>query len=116
MTSQQPYAALAVNTSQDKHTHTVPFLSLIKLPVTRKVHLWQKVCQVSVRHDAYGETPVRNCLRERRANINLHVELVREQLIPVKESGRKYVLRRVFSLRLIELMVAEPLSSSLYVP
>lgn len=62
-----------------------PFHSLIKLPVTGKVHLWQKVCQVSVRHDAYGETPIRNCLRERHANINLHVELIREQLIPVNE-------------------------------
>lgn len=51
-----------------------PSHSLIKLlPVTGEVHFRQKVRQVSVWHDAYGETSVRNSLCERHANVNLQI-------------------------------------------
>lgn len=71
-----------------------PIYSLIKLPVTGKVHLRQKVWKVSVRYDAYGETAIRNCLREHHTNIDLEIELIRKQLIPVKGKieEEKYLL------------------------
>lgn len=71
-----------------------PIYSLIKLPVTGKVHLRQKVWKVSVRYDAYGETAIRYCLREHHTNIDLEIELIRKQLIPVKGKieEEKYLL------------------------
>lgn len=58
--------------------------SLIKLPVPRKIHFGEEERQVSVRDDAYGETAVRNRLREHHTNVDFQIELVGKKLIPKK--------------------------------
>lgn len=61
-----------------------PIYFLIKLlPVTGKVHFRQKIRQVAIWHDAYGETSIRYRFGECQS-IYLQIKLIREQLIPVE--------------------------------